>query len=1121
MTEINTTIIDTKNFRSLLDAVNSGIIIQDHNYIITYANRSACELFEMEQDFLMGRRVHELPFYAIHEDGSPFPGKSTIRLLKLMKGEPLSDLVLGINSASKKIRWLQLNSKPTFYDGTNSVKEIVTTFIDVTDKKRAEGDLHKVTGKIFSILDSMSSGFIIFDNEWRFSYVNTVAERIIGKDKNELLGNIVWDVFPGIVGTELYIDFFKDMSGSNTFVTEKLIPGDNIWLEIMANKHDDGISVFIQDITERKSAGEKIRQMASIVESCTDAIISLDKTGSILSWNEGAARIYGYTAGEMVGCPVDRIIPEDRRHDVNKYLHRILSGENFVNLDTRRMTKNRDIIDISLDAFPILNSEGEITGVSTIARNITDSKQAEKRIQENEEKYRSLINDVLDRLTIGFFILDRDFRVVWINQTLETFFGIKREDVLGKDKKQMIRERIKFIFEHPENFESKVLSTYSDNTYVEKFECHIIPSGERKERWLEHWSQPVSSGIYAGGRIECYTDISKRKVAEMELYHANSKMINILESISDAFFAVDDRCRIVYLNPEAERIFSVYGKDLAGKNLCEEFPELSATNFCNLCYLSMKEKVPVDFVDYLQPQNIWVEGHAYPASDGLSVYLRDITDRKLAEKEVERKNGLMQNILEKAPFGIYVVGETGNIEYVNPAMIHISGDTYEQFEKLNIFELETYDEIGMSEMIKSALQGEPFVQGPVEYTSHYGKKTNIRNFIGIPMDDNGKRKVLVFVEDITDRKKAENALIESEERYRTLAEAAHDMIFICDGEGRILYINDFAARKLKRQPKDLIGKCWNDVVGNDRLKDHLCSLSKVIASCEPLYVEEEVRTSKGRFWLGTWLVPIKDAQGYKNSFLGISRDITQLKLSEMALYEAKRQAELYVDLMGHDINNMNQIALGYLELALEMLDINGDESVLLAKPYEMLKNSSRLIDNVRMIQKAKVGNLKKQVIDIGKVLDEVRNEYLGFPGVDVTINYVVQYESNILANELIKDVFMNLVGNSIKHSNGLVTIDIRINKKCVDEVQYYEVTVEDNGPGIPDSLKSKLFNRLNRGNTGVRGSGLGLYLVKMLLDDFNGKVWIEDRVTGDYSKGCRFVILLPSEDHGNVKNNIP
>ena len=151
-------------------------------------------------------------------------------------------------------------------------------------------------------------------------------------------------------------------------------------------------------------------------------------------------------------------------------------------------------------------------------------KQSEEKLRESEEKYASLIHDAIDSLPSGIFIIDRDLKIVWANRTIEDFFGIDKNSLIGCDKRKTIKERIKYIFEDPEQFEKATLRTYKNNTYVEKFECHVLPSGKRKERFLLHWSIPIRTGALVGGRVEHYYDITEQKRAKEKLQQSYDKL---------------------------------------------------------------------------------------------------------------------------------------------------------------------------------------------------------------------------------------------------------------------------------------------------------------------------------------------------------------------------------------------------------------------------------------------------------------------------------------------------------------------------------------------------------------------------------------------------------------------
>jgi len=242
--------------------------------------------------------------------------------------------------------------------------------------------------------------------------------------------------------------------------------------------------------------------------------------------------------------------------------------------------------------------------------------------------------------------------------------------------------------------------------------------------------------------------------------------------------------------------------------------------------------------------------------------------------------------------------------------------------------------------------------------------------------------------------------------------------------------------------------------------------------------------------------------------------------AEEEMTEAKMQAELYLDLMGHDISNMHQIAMGQLELVNEIMDEEGglkaEEKEFIETPLATLKRSARLIENVRNLQRMRQGEIKDDSIDLNDLLSNIAKEH-EFMLPANSINFVGSGPRRVIANKLLHDVFSNIVGNAIKHSNGNgVNINIKLENTSEGGKNYYKVSVEDTGPGIPGDMKDKVFNRLQRGDTKARGLGLGLYLVKTLVESYHGRVWVEDRVQGDHTMGSRFVVLLPAMGDSNV-----
>ncbi len=182
---------------------------------------------------------------------------------------------------------------------------------------------------------------------------------------------------------------------------------------------------------------------------------------------------------------------------------------------------------------------------------------------------------------------------------------------------------------------------------------------------------------------------------------------------------------------------------------------------------------------------------------------------------------------------------------------------------------------------------------------------------------------------------------------------------------------------------------------------------------------------------------------------------------------------------------------------------------MIEKPLEIVGHSSKLIDNVKKLRKLEAGEVRSETMDLGKVLSEVKTEYQDTVGRDISIRYTPVTGYDLIANELLPDIFSNLVGNAIKHTTGPLSINIELSKVSLNGDQYYRVSVEDNGPGVPDGLKNKLFSEMKKDEHKALRRGIGLQLVKTLVQELNGKVWVEDRVKDDYSKGAKFIVMLP------------
>ena len=170
--------------------------------------------------------------------------------------------------------------------------------------------------------------------------------------------------------------------------------------------------------------------------------------------------------------------------------------------------------------------------------------------------------------------------------------------------------------------------------------------------------------------------------------------------------------------------------------------------------------------------------------------------------------------------------------------------------------------------------------------------------------------------------------------------------------------------------------------------------------------------------------------------------------------------------------------------------------------------SASIIDNVRKVQAINEEKAVLQPKDLNEIILDCIKDYPNPGGKQVLIRYIPRKGLFIKGNSLMKEIFLNIIGNSVKYSGDPVEIDIEMKEVERAGKKFYDVSIADNGYGIPDELKQKLFNRFQRGTTKAHGKGLGLFIVKSLAEQVGGNVVIEDRVSGDYARGAKFIVSL-------------
>ncbi|HEX8697016.1 MAG TPA: PAS domain S-box protein [Longimicrobium sp.] len=257
-----------------------------------------------------------------------------------------------------------------------------------TERRLAEAEAGR--HRLEAILEGLGESFVALDAGWRYTYVNRHAEATLRKSRAELLGRSIWEVFPGLEGSQTGRELHRIRAEGRPGSFEVYSDVVGSWVAVRAAPWEGGLSVFYEDVTARREAQRQASWLAALVESSQDAILSKTLDGIVQSWNRGAERLYGYTAEEMVGRPVAVLAPPERHDEIPAILERLARGERIETFETVRQRKDGTLVDVLLAVSPVFDADGKVAGASTIARDVTERKRTEARLRESEEGLRFL-----------------------------------------------------------------------------------------------------------------------------------------------------------------------------------------------------------------------------------------------------------------------------------------------------------------------------------------------------------------------------------------------------------------------------------------------------------------------------------------------------------------------------------------------------------------------------------------------------------------------------------------------------------------------------------------------------------------------------------------------------------
>jgi two-component system cell cycle sensor histidine kinase/response regulator CckA len=402
------------------------------------------------------------------------------------------------------------------------------------DLRRQTRELVESEARLMHVFQSCPVGVAI--HRWRdrtFVDVNAAFTALVGWEIQDLVGHTTQEM--GIVEpdatTALRSRLVSNMAIRDTELAVKTRDGETrhvlmgtVLTELRMEPHT--ITTFV-DITERKRAELAASRLAAIVESSDDAIIGKDLDGIVTSWNKGAAKIFGYTAAEMLGTSIMRLIPDDRRDEEKLILGKIRLGASVEHFETHRRAKDGSLIEVSVTASPIRNATGQVVGVSKVARDVAERKHAEGIIREREEQLRLYA----EHSPAAIAMLDRDMKYVVVSHRWMEAFRLEGGPLVGRSHYDVFPEI-------PRRWRD--VNQRSLEGEVERCDEEIFLRADGSVDWLRWETRPWHKADGSiGGIIIFAENITERKLAGAALRASEERMRFALENAEIGIWDID------------------------------------------------------------------------------------------------------------------------------------------------------------------------------------------------------------------------------------------------------------------------------------------------------------------------------------------------------------------------------------------------------------------------------------------------------------------------------------------------------------------------------------------------------------------------------------------------------
>lgn len=715
--------------------------------------------------------------------------------------------------------WVNISSIPSF-DAASTFLGVAWVLIDITESKRLQQEMARENELLNAIVANAEDVIYVKDREGRYLMVNRAGERATGFSPEQVVGSAAVELAVAETALEIQRQDQEVLRTGNALTVEQSLIVEGQPRVFLTSKTPfrakdgqiAGIVGLTRDITRIKQTEQSLRESEeryqAILENIQDGYFECNLNGKVIFCNDAFCHIHGLSRQTVHTVDFRELVKPETSHRISQALHQIyLSGDPLASFEAEFLNPDGTSRFVDNSISLIRDEYGKAAGFRGIVRDTTERRLAEENRRASVEKFRVMANEAPAMI----WLTGPDRLATFLNQRWLEFTGRSLEEELGDGRMKCV---------HPDDFDHVWTMYNASHNAREPFTVEY--RGLRHDgiyRWILDSGTPrfAPEGEFLGYIGSCF-DITDRKEAEEALRQSEERYRTILENILDGYYEVDLAGRLTFVNDGLVRMFGLESKEkLLGANILKFADEKHARRLRETAsQVHHTGQAVSSFVYELRQgngtrRNVDISLSPIKNSSGRHTgfrgIIRDVTERKRAEDALLASEERFAKAFSASPEAMCLVTlEEGQFLYVNDAWIQSVGLAREDVIGRTSTELGLQQYPMPRQEFIEWLKREGHIHDLEVRTKQPGGQMKTQLFSYQLIELQGQQVILAVSKDITERKRMEDLLRVSEERYRSLIAVLEEGIVMQDAEKTVLAANESAALIVGLAVDEFVGR---------------------------------------------------------------------------------------------------------------------------------------------------------------------------------------------------------------------------------------------------------------------------------------------------------------------------